>query len=50
MLITELQPMGIESNKEHKNIRRRVYDALNVLKSAGVIKKAGKAVTWDTRL
>jgi hypothetical protein len=33
------------SVKEEKNIRRRVYDALNVLISAGVIQKNGKIVT-----
>jgi len=35
-----------ERRKEEKNIRRRVYDALNVLDAAGVIAKKGKQVTW----
>ena len=30
--------------KEEKNIRRRVYDALNVLISAGVFQKVGRVV------
>ena len=33
---------GEEATKENKNIRRRVYDALNVLISSGVIKKSGR--------
>ena len=33
-------------SKENKNIRRRVYDALNVLISSGVIKKHGRQVEW----
>lgn len=32
----------ILQSKEEKNVRRRVYDALNVLISAGIIKKTGK--------
>lgn len=35
-----------ERQREEKNIRRRVYDALNVLGAAGVIAKKGKQVTW----
>ena len=33
--------------KEKKNIRRRVYDALNVLMSVGVIRKEGDNVAWS---
>jgi hypothetical protein len=44
-LIAELAlPPGPENFKEEKNVRRRVYDALNVLISAGVIDKVGKLV------
>jgi transcription factor Dp len=42
--------MNVQNSKEEKNIRRRVYDALNVLKSARVIKKTGKTVTWNSFL
>ena len=34
----------IEIAKEEQNIKRRVYDALNVLISAGILIKAGKMV------
>ena len=34
-------------NKEEKNVRRRVYDALNVLIAAGVLKKHGKNVSKE---
>lgn len=30
-----------------KNVRRRVYDALNVLYAAGVLRKSGKHVSCD---
>lgn len=33
--------------KWEKNVRRRVYDALNVLYAAGVLKKNGKNVYCD---
>ena len=33
--------------KWEKNVRRRVYDALNVLYAAGVLKKEGKHVSCD---
>lgn len=35
--------------KWEKNVRRRVYDALNVLYAAGVLKKEGKHVSCDSR-
>lgn len=35
--------------KWEKNVRRRVYDALNVLYAAGVLKKEGKHVSCDTK-
>ena len=31
---------------DHKNIRRRVYDALNVLMAMNIIKKERKEITW----
>ena len=37
---------GLDETTEDKNIKRRVYDALNVLLSSGVIAKVGKEVTW----
>ena len=41
---------GEEAIKENKNIRRRVYDALNVLISSGVIKKSGRQVEWVNQI
>ena len=37
---------GPERIKEEKNVRRRVYDAINVLIAAGVLEKDGKNVSW----
>ena len=34
--------------KEEKNVRRRVYDALNVLIAAGMLRKLGKFISWRT--
>lgn len=46
-LIRELDPTETpDKEKEEKNIRRRVYDALNVLIAAGVMGKRGKLVVW----
>ena len=36
-----------EGGKEEQNIKRRVYDALNVLISSGILKKEGKKVYCD---
>lgn len=36
--------------KWEKNVRRRVYDALNVLYAAGVLKKENKHVSCDERV
>jgi len=44
-LIREKDPADT-SDKGEKNIRRRVYDALNVLIAAGVMGKRGKLVMW----
>jgi transcription factor Dp-1 len=32
--------------KEEKNVRRRVYDAINVLIAAGILRRDGKMVSW----
>ena len=40
-LVAELGPKG-QNIKEEKNVIRRVYDALNVLISIGIIKKSGQ--------
>lgn len=37
----------VQSNYDEKNIRRRVYDALNVLLAIGVIQKDKKTITWS---
>lgn len=37
---------GPDRIREEKNVRRRVYDAINVLIAAGVLEKHGKSVTW----
>ena len=44
--------MSAIQEKELKNIKRRVYDALNVLINAGILKKTGKKVeaTPESRL
>jgi hypothetical protein len=50
LLIQELELGNLveakEQFKEEKNVRRRVYDALNVLVAAGVVSKTGKNVQW----
>lgn len=45
-LMTEEEVVEAGGQKEEKNVRRRVYDALNVLIAAGVLKKQGKYVSW----
>lgn len=40
------RPAGLAEAHEEKNIRRRVYDALNVLEAVGMITKTKKAVRW----
>mgnify|MGYP006279606139 FL=1 len=40
----------INKTKEEKNVRRRVYDALNVLIASGVLKKnSNKNVMYEDR-
>ena len=38
---------GPERVKEEKNVRRRVYDAINVLIAAGVLERDGRTVSWQ---
>lgn len=35
-----------EGEIDEKNIRRRVYDALNVLEACGAISKSAKTISW----
>ena len=47
-LISELDfSSAVDRAKEEKNILRRVYDALNVLISAGVLVKHNKRYCWQ---
>ncbi|GAX83041.1 hypothetical protein CEUSTIGMA_g10467.t1 [Chlamydomonas eustigma] len=46
-LVEELKDSPCESGGDEKNIRRRVYDAFNVLVAVGIIAKEGKKeITW----
>lgn len=36
----------VEGNFDEKNVRRRVYDALNVLEALGIISKTKKEIDW----
>lgn len=46
-LIDELiESEGSDRVKEEKNVRRRVYDAINVLIAAGVLERDGRTVRW----
>ena len=40
----------ISDDEEEQNIKRRVYDALNVLIAANVLKKNGKSVYCDEEI
>ena len=44
---SEKEENSNSQQKWEKNVRRRVYDALNVLYAAGVLKKEGKHVSCD---
>ncbi|TKR83212.1 hypothetical protein L596_016837 [Steinernema carpocapsae] len=39
-------PAGPRLHEETKNIRRRIYDSLNVLMALGVIEKSRKSIKW----
>jgi hypothetical protein len=41
---------GIIKDKEEKNIKRRLYDAINVLMAAGAIVKQGRTLSWHGEL
>lgn len=45
-----IEKLGLNDNpamaREERNVRRRVYDAINVLVAIKVIKKKGKSVNW----
>jgi hypothetical protein len=43
-----IKDLNIVSKTEEKNILRRVYDALNVLIAAGVVRKRGKEYCWTS--
>jgi transcription factor Dp-1 len=45
-LVSELLENASENPRKEKNIRRRIYDALNVLQAAGVLAKSNKSITW----
>jgi hypothetical protein len=46
-LVKEIgRDMGVGDNYDHKNIRRRVYDALNVLMAIDIIRKDKKEIRW----
>ena len=43
--------MSVEKRaRQEKNLRRRVYDSLNVLYAVGVLKKDKKRVEYNTRI
>jgi hypothetical protein len=45
MSISELEVTSQQrARKQEKNLRRRVYDSLNVLYAVGVLQKQGKSV------
>ena len=42
--------MKANTSREQICLKRRIYDALNVLKSAKVIQKCGKIVKWNVHM
>ena len=46
-LVTELMSDGGLADEKPNNIRRRVYDALNVLRAMGIISKEKKEIQWN---
>lgn len=46
--LTDPETVGLDGNKvyDEKNVRRRVYDALNVLLAIGIISKEKKTIQW----
>lgn len=45
-LVVAAREGAVEGSVDEKNVRRRVYDALNVLEACGALKKVGKDVAW----
>lgn len=45
-LVAEFAPANTLTNTDQKNIRRRVYDALNVLMAMNIIEKQKKEIKW----
>lgn len=46
LVTEELKNNSYDTNCDQKNIRRRVYDALNVLMAINVISKDKKEIRW----
>jgi hypothetical protein len=50
VLVRQLDlPVWVDRSKEEKNIRRRVYDALNVLIAAGIIERDGREIAMASQ-
>lgn len=45
-IMEERQRAGVDMNYDEKNIRRRVYDAINVLMAMDIISKHRKEIRW----
>lgn len=46
LVAEEIQNNAFDKNCDQKNIRRRVYDALNVLMALQIISKDKKEIRW----
>jgi hypothetical protein len=46
-IVADFLASGVEDGLDQKNIRRRVYDALNVLVAMGIISKEKKEYRWQ---
>lgn len=46
LVAEEMQNNSLDKNCDQKNIRRRVYDALNVLMALQIISKDKKEIRW----
>jgi hypothetical protein len=50
LLVEENRPVGVDGSAaiyDEKNIRRRIYDALNVLMALGIISRENKQIAWN---
>jgi hypothetical protein len=45
--MSKVDPSGYEVPYDEKNIRRRVYDAINVLMAMNIIQKEKKEIIWN---